>query len=295
MGRNVPLGTAREQSCRSPGNAMFDADTPAGDEETTEPPPPEDAAAGGRVLQLGDHQEAVQDVESWLLKWEEEHDTEETKRARRLLADQELLTQLQIHRFQGRRWDLFADALSRYAYPVMRSWIRDDSIWRRVREKQRTPITLHRYDFTGPQGTEDADDLVTLLIGECLENFRQYVLIGQRWDPRYGASIRTYFVGNILLRFPTIYGRWRSEQFDGASQAYPPADLPDSGHDLGPARRVVAGCQIDEAVMTTYDERERRIIAMTALSYSQAEIAAELGMTRKAIERTVARFRRRAG
>jgi hypothetical protein len=268
---------------------MFDPTDPPSS-QATEPPPDGEAAEDPPVLQLRD-QQAVQDVEAWLVEWDAENDDAEARWARRLLADHELLLQLQLDGFEGPRWDLFSDALARYGYPILRSWIWDGSIWRRVREKYRPrQIKLRPRQFEGVRGREDADELAINVVGEGLVNFRSYVLLGGRWDPRGGASLRTYFVGNCLLRFPTIYSRWLREEDDDLRLV---EAVDDRSHELGPARFALSRAELEEVLDQASNERERRVMALTAVGYEQSDIANELGISRKAVESIVARFRRR--
>jgi hypothetical protein len=34
-------------------------------------------------------------------------------------------------------------------------------------------------------------------------------LLANRWDPKKGASIKTFFIGQCLIRFVNVYNRWR--------------------------------------------------------------------------------------
>lgn len=45
-------------------------------------------------------------------------------------------------------------------------------------------------------------------MAKALDRFRADVLLAKKWDYRKGASLRTYFIGQCLIRFANIYRRW---------------------------------------------------------------------------------------
>jgi DNA-directed RNA polymerase specialized sigma24 family protein len=135
-------------------------------------------------------------------------------------------------------------------------------------------------------------------VAKALYHFRTDVLLKKKWDYRKGASLRTYFVGQCLIRFANVYRRWlanemrnrpplradETELLERDSKAKSPAD---EAADWAIAR---------EALARVRDPRVRRAMILRAVGRSHGEIAIELEVTERAVERMLAnqrdRFRR---
>jgi hypothetical protein len=47
----------------------------------------------------------------------------------------------------------------------------------------------------------------------------------EEWDHRRGATLRTYFIGQCLIRFPNIYRRWLAGENRNRNLVTDDADL----------------------------------------------------------------------
>ncbi|MFN3256205.1 MAG: hypothetical protein ACE37B_10945 [Ilumatobacter sp.] len=59
---------------------------------------------------------------------------------------------------------------------------------------------------------DDAAGLAVETVAKAVDAFREQVLIGNKWDPRRGASLKTFFVGQCKFQFPNVYRPWLNLQ-----------------------------------------------------------------------------------
>jgi hypothetical protein len=52
------------------------------------------------------------------------------------------------------------------------------------------------------------EELANQTVAKSLHYFRENVLMRGQWNPNRGASIKSYFIGQCLIRFPNIYRAW---------------------------------------------------------------------------------------
>ncbi|WP_199443573.1 hypothetical protein [Umezawaea beigongshangensis] len=78
----------------------------------------------------------------------------------------------------------------------------------------------------------------------ALRVFHRYALVGEGWSAEGGASLRTFFVGDCLRAFPTVYRRWCAEQGKEEPYGLNEADAPPAASSLrkcpNPAEQIVA-------------------------------------------------------
>lgn len=222
--------------------------------------------------------------------------TEAADHLERLAADADLILELRRAGYEGPRWELLADALARYGYQVIRAWIRQGSIFARCRErklrKQAAP-PMPSYVFQ----PHEVEDLTVDTVAESVTKFQSRVLKAGIYDPARGASVKTFFIGQCLIRFPEVYEpwlrRWRRERRQ-ANVADLTEVLP--AHHLGddPEAATVTRLEIRRG-LDGVDERTRLVLRLTAAGYSQEEIAARLGpdATTRTVEGLLYRYRQR--
>jgi hypothetical protein len=209
----------------------------------------------------------------------------------RLAADNDLIQSLAFGGFVGREWEYFSTELARYGIAVIGGWMRGGLIFAKCRDRGLGGLI-------GP-GRPFDDDEIEELTGETVSNalvhFRRDVLIPHKWDYRKGATVRTYFVGQCLIRFANVYRRWHGNEIrnryhltgdnaalDVFSPRIPNPDQP--AVDRTVALEVISGIK---------DPRVRKAMFLTADGWTQAEIADELGVTEKTVERMLANERAR--
>jgi hypothetical protein len=227
---------------------------------------------------------------SWLA---EEH-LSAAERVDRLACDYDLVTDLAFRRFEGPRYDYFANELAKYGIAVIRGWIRRRLILARCRERgfgglPEPPVAA----FDDP---EIVDGLTDETVAMALRHFRDDVLIPGRWDYRKGASLRTFFIGQCLIRFANVYRSWWRQHGRRTPDAcVDPADLCLLDQRTEPDLEALVLDQIasDRLLSQVKDVRVRRALVMAAAGIPQREIAERLRCTTKAVERMLANERAR--
>jgi DNA-directed RNA polymerase specialized sigma24 family protein len=110
------------------------------------------------------------------------------------------------------------------------------------------------------------------------------------------ASIKTYFVGQCLIRFPNVYRSWLKSEPERRTILVDDNDLLDflaGGHGPDPADLAVIRHEVGVRFKNITDPRLRRALVLTAGGWSQREIATQLGATEKAVERMFGYYRER--
>jgi hypothetical protein len=142
-------------------------------------------------------------VASWITEYDH---TSEAQSVDRLAADLDLINTLAMRGFEGRDYDYFAGELAKYGIAVIGGWLRSRAIFQRVRSRGYGGLP------PPPAGALDDPEAVAELTNEtvakALFHFRRDVQLRMRWDSTRGASIRTYFIGQCLIRFANIYREW---------------------------------------------------------------------------------------
>ena len=222
----------------------------------------------------------------------------EAERLKRLESDLELVNDLALAGFDGPDWEYFATELAKYGLAVIGGWMRRDLIFDRCRNRGYGVPLLER-----PFTPDEVEELSGETVAKALFHFRTDVLMKGKWDYRRGASLKTYFIGQCMIRFANVYRRWwgneirqwHSDLIDPRTEKFenwmPPS--------AGPENQAVAGVVAAEAMAGVKDPRVRKAMHMTAEGRTQAEIAEALGVTVKTVERMLAnervRVRRRIG
>jgi DNA-directed RNA polymerase specialized sigma24 family protein len=222
----------------------------------------------------------------WLREYENA-----AERLDRLLADAKLISHLQWSGFQGADYERFAEELARYGLAVLRSWMFTGVIFERLKEKGYGPLPPL------PDSGWDADDrdgLVHLTIALALRKFREQVLIPRRWDHTKGATLKTFFIGQCLMRFPNFYRSWHLEVTDRTQHRDLDEIDPDEMIDrMDVEHRAVQNDELARGLHQLPDHRTRQVLVLLAQGHQQNEIAERLGTTRKAVEGILSRHRKR--
>ncbi|MFE3584522.1 sigma-70 RNA polymerase sigma factor region 4 domain-containing protein [Streptomyces vinaceus] len=222
--------------------------------------------------------------------------------AERLVADAARVAQVRKEGFRsdGPRYRELHDELWVYGWRVMRAWMRDGTVIARCR--------LKGFRFPAPyteveemmQRVDVRDEIAHTCVSKAVESFLSDLEKEDFWDAHQGATLRTYFIGRCLMLFGDAYRKWASPYrrrleaaADGIWRGIAP--VPD---------RQVPGLSFDE--MITLQEsltqilrgasKEDRAICRLILTHdaTQEQIAKQLGTTRKAVERRMAKLRARA-
>lgn len=205
----------------------------------------------------------------------------------RLEQDVALVNRLMWNGYTGPEYQEFVKVLAGYGVQVIRSWVRTGFIF--VKCSQRgfglNNILLGR---SPSEARDDAQALANETVAVSIVGFRTHVLIPGKWRPDKGASLRTYFIGQCVLRFPNVYRAWVTEtlpaQIDGVlpEMVLPPA--------VDPHEATVLALKLKEL----RSDPKRFIVALRGMGYTQPEIAELLGTTWRAIESRLQRLKKKA-
>lgn len=244
----------------------------------------------GTTLPVQPHDSAQLELISDLpADWLEQSD--DSDRVDRSVADADLQLRLALHRYEGAEWEVFATELARYGIGVLSAWMHRGLIFNRCKAKNIGLTPLLR-----PFTKDEVDELAGETVAKALHHFRVDVLMKNRWTPTGGASLRTFFLGQCLLRFGNVYRAWRdheNEVFEGVVCDDGEVLELFSPHETGPDRRVISDLASSDLLSGVKNDRLRKAMWMTGEEFTQAEIAVELSCSVKSVERMLSHERRR--
>lgn len=210
-------------------------------------------------------------------------------------ADHQIITELKDRNFEGPIYEYFTAELAAYALAVLMAWMRTGEIFRKCREKGRpVPLTeIWRWD------RDDRLGLAHLTVAKALTIFRDRILVPGVWDPRRGATIKTYFVGACLLQFGNFFAECTKERrkwgvpapLDAADDAYTDP-ITDSPSERDPATIAIRHDRIRRAVNEMPTDLSK-VAAMLYEGYTYEDAAAKIGTNAEALGARLRRFRNR--
>lgn len=204
----------------------------------------------------------------------------------RLAGDLDLYNTLALSRFCGPSYDYFADELARYGLAVIGAWVRTGLIFSKCRERGLGGLPPAEWELQA----DDVEELTNETVGLAVVKFREKVLLEKRWDPRKGASLRTYFIGQCLIRFPNVYRAWLRQEAERRARVEITEDLHPRVH---PHTLALDDMHAQDELSKVEDDRVRVALIYTAAGWRQWEIAQELGVSEKTVERMLAHHRQR--
>lgn len=226
--------------------------------------------------------------ESWLMDPETLSLAENVDR---LAGDADLVTDLELAGYVGRDWEVFATEIAKYGIGVITGWMYRGLILARCKERGHggLPPLERRFE------PDEIEELAGETVAKALHHFRRDVLIPHKWDPNRGATLRTYFVGQCLLRFSNIYRRWRGQEYRNRAVLVDDTTLLDAfAHTVtADEHRALDSVRAMRALRSIKDPRVRQAMLLSATGKTHAEIAIEQEVTEKAVERMIANERTR--
>jgi hypothetical protein len=206
--------------------------------------------------QAGDHPPGVPQ------RWLQEYDrTEEARQLDRLVADQDLVTRLGLQGFQGPEYDVFATELAKYGLAVIRGWLFRRVIFAKCRERGFGGLPEPPADALRDRDT--VEELACETVAVALVHFRDDVLLVGRWVSSGGATLKTYFIGQCLIRFPNVYRRWLREV--PREPAVDPHQVPalDESTVDGPERQTLDRVEVRRLLGHIDDPRVKEALVLT--------------------------------
>jgi DNA-directed RNA polymerase specialized sigma24 family protein len=222
------------------------------------------------------------------------------------LAEADLVERVrfEIHlggKYDGPAYRQLFDDLWRYAWPVIKVFLRTNrmnQVLRRYAPYRNFAISPEDMVVLSRSEAE-RDALAVDIISRAVENFRTRAILKRKWSATGGASLRTWFIGTCALSYPRAYTRWSKNRTDRLVQVAKrhAIDLDTVGNDFSQrasdpslivSHRSDLQSLIDNAQPTT-----KLILGLLMEGLTQAEIATELGLTVRAVEGRIYRFRDR--
>ena len=213
----------------------------------------------------------------------------ETDRPEPKQSDSEQVDKLRRSGFQGAAWQEFAEELFLFGQRVLRRWFGDGTIVGRCRDRK----LLSSSTTWRLWSTSDQHDLLMDTLMNSVAAFREVLRSGY-WDPSGGASLRTFFVGQVLIQFARAYRRFLSDQEQIV--LVDPERLFRRGDVSGwtePERVAVVNAEIRAKLTGLSSPRSRQVVVLNAFGYSDREIGSILGMSVRAVEGRLRRARKK--
>ena len=212
--------------------------------------------------------------------------------------DAVLVEELRAVGFSGLAYERLEDRLVTYAIDVLDGMFRNRTIYPAV-ASHAFPLRHTAEESQLLCASEpDRMELVLDATVEGLVLFRRRGLVGGGWSPELGASLRTYFVGACLLCLPNVYRRWqrRRERLRSvlalpveSLEAVAPVDGFPTQRD--PADRVADRLHVEEELERMPPQVQQAMIRMALYGESVADVAAVIGMTPRALEGRIDRYK----
>ena len=231
-------------------------------------------------------------------------DETEEERSWRLAADRKLVEILAGENFEGERFNhlyrKLACKLTGYAWPIMMKWMSTGQVFHECK-RYRRPVNQSAAEYGWTD--DDRCQIATDTIIAAVDFFRDYGLRRGNWDWRRGASLATYFVGACVCCFPRAHQRWWKEQL--VAQSVLLANWDNEESQVDDPLKLVADPQSDPCTVAVVrdeacrvmkqmtDPQLRQVLWLRSIGYTQAKAAHEAGLTEKAAEGRLGRYRKK--
>lgn len=247
----------------------------------------------GRYRRLGGAD--LQPPDTVSTEWVGEFDSTPQGRAlaeyeNRLRADEELLHDLQWTGFEGSGWERFAEVLFAYGFEVLRAWLMTGQVFARCRAQGLQGLP----EVGRPMPRRDAEEIAYDAVGFAVVAFRDRVLKAGRWNRKGGASLKTFFIGQVLIQFVGLYKIWhRNARRERALEDRHLYRLVESASLNTPEQGTIERLRL-ERLMESLSDASRQLLELKRLGYTESEIAEIMGLSSaKAVELRIYRLRRR--
>ncbi|MEU2043599.1 hypothetical protein [Nocardia niwae] len=216
-----------------------------------------------------------------------------------LAADAELFELLRDEDFSGRGWALLEEHLARHGLSVLDAWLQTGEVFNQAAERgvHLEPTELELDELR--RWADVRDDLKFVSVAKALVSFRQKARDGVGWSPRGGASIETYFVTGCVYAFVAAFSNRRKEERKWAAHTVVRLDDPHVPVEEltaaaartveDPAERLLVQ-DLVRAVLESWEPRDKTILWGKVNGKTNQEVAQELEVTEKAVERRWSRL-----
>jgi DNA-directed RNA polymerase specialized sigma24 family protein len=211
----------------------------------------------------------------------------------RLAADDELIKMLAWESYSGQESEKLYSQLAEYGTQIIGAWLYTGLIFSKCAAKG-----IRAQEFANPIPVKlayEREDIVVDTVSRAVVGFRDTVLKKGKWSAARGATLKTFFIGQALIRFVNVYRAWVEAR---RLPTTPLLDsLPVTDPHLGdPQLHLTQKEDLREGLATVEDATVRNILALEGLGYDQAQIAEILGLpSPKSVEMRKYRRRRQQG
>ncbi len=218
-------------------------------------------------------------------------------RAVQIEIDRRLAERVRAENFEGPNTTKLLMAAFEYAYPVVGYLIGTGQIFGECTRLGR-PVKRQPGDELW------TDDHRAFLTESCVDTgilyvFYEHGLKKGRWDPRRGTALTTYGVNACSLCFSSIYRKWWRgrvlERSFGDLAVDLPAHLQVDVHQPDPAERVVNRLEAERLLLQMSEPTRSGLWLRGIQDATQAQAAAAVGLTPKALEGRIGRDRGKLG
>lgn len=219
----------------------------------------------------------------------------------RLQADRQIVAMLALEDFSGPLTMRVCSELATGTYPVIKSWLHHGKIFE-ICASKKIPVQRSKTDVR-PWSEHDRTDVAGMTVMNGRNLFWERGLRRGEWDPSLGASLATYFTGACLLCFRSVYYPWWRKRvmkqsaelqiIDDPDFVVTPSRLVERTFGEDPADVVARRDEVRRALADLPDERLRHVVALQGVGYTRSAAAREVGITEKAAERAIDRYRKK--
>ncbi|GGO94061.1 hypothetical protein GCM10011584_34230 [Nocardioides phosphati] len=179
-----------------------------------------------------------------------------------------------------------------YALPVMKDALRTGKI-KTMLEKHSVIQAVSSSDRVALHSDLEARDALAVdVVAAGEQHFRDVTIERERWRPDGGSSIETFFVTGCLFAFPKAYRAWSRERVDrvvAIAKRYPEAFAPGASADTA---QMAVDRELLRTAIRLADDETRAILALLAAGSTHAEVGEVVGLSARAVEGRVYRFKK---
>lgn len=179
-----------------------------------------------------------------------------------------------------------------YAMPVIKDALRTGKMSAMLKERGVYQFISASDRVALHTSLEARDDLAIDVVAAGEVHLKEVTIAKNRWKPDVGASIETFFVTGCLFQFPSVYRRWSKERTDRHATLVGllPETFAPTASTFDTAETAV-NREMALSVLREADDTTRAILALLASDHTYAEVGQIVGLSERAVEGRVYRFK----
>lgn len=207
-------------------------------------------------------------------------------------AAEDLIAITRADGFETAAYQMLSQHLWGYAMPVIKDWLRTGKMPRQLNDRSIVQPISAADRVALHTSMESRDDLAIDIVAAGEKHLKTVTIPKDRWKPDEGASIETFFITGCLFQFPKVYRNWSKERTDRLSVLV--GLLPDTfapRHSSVDTAETATNREMANAILREADADTRAILALLAAGMTQAEVGQQVGLSERAVEGRVYRFK----